>query len=93
LLCLDEENVGHAMHLRDLKRSGMIKIFSDEVDERRFKLSVHTLYREFAEWYVTEHEAEGLKNAWGVFQTSDTRLQSSNIKVLVRLGEATLQAR
>jgi hypothetical protein len=43
----------------------MINFF--EVDDR---VSVHALYREFAEWYVTEHEVKGLKNAWGVFRTS-----------------------
>jgi hypothetical protein len=50
----------------------MINFFYDEEDDERSTLSVHDLYREFAEWYVTEHEAKGLKNAWGVFQTSST---------------------
>ena len=35
-----------------------------------YRVSVHALYGEFAEWYVTEHEMKGLKNAWGVFRTS-----------------------
>jgi hypothetical protein len=51
----------------------MINFFYGE-DRVRYTLSVHGLYREFAEWYVTEHEAKGLKNAWGVFQTSSTSL-------------------
>jgi hypothetical protein len=33
---------------------------------------VHDLYKEFARWYVTEHAMQGLRNAWGVFQTAGT---------------------
>jgi hypothetical protein len=45
-----------------------------EWDEENYtsNISVHDLYKEFAEWYVTEHAVQGLGNAWGVFQTSGT---------------------
>jgi hypothetical protein len=62
------------MQLRDLNRSGWIDFFWNDDFLGQPRLSVHALYREFAEWYVTEHEAKGLKNAWGVFQTSSTSL-------------------
>jgi hypothetical protein len=48
----------------------MINRFEGEDGDRRYEVSAHALYREFAEWYVTEHEVKGLKNAWGVFRTS-----------------------
>ena len=52
----------------------MINFFWDE-DDIGSILSVHDLYWEFAEWYVIQHEANGLKNAWCVFQTSGTSLR------------------
>ncbi|KAG0581319.1 hypothetical protein KC19_4G242500 [Ceratodon purpureus] len=60
--------------LRDLKRSGMIDWCEETEEDEGFYVYVHALYKEFAEWYVTEHDVRGLKNAWGVFQASGSSL-------------------
>jgi hypothetical protein len=53
----------------------MIDWDEETEEDESFYVYVHALYKEFAEWYVTEHEVRGLKNAWGVFQTSGSSLR------------------
>ena len=59
------------MQLQDLTRSGMIMYDNTDHDwYGLFSVPVPSLYKEFAEWYATEHGMKGLKNSWGVFQSS-----------------------
>lgn len=53
----------------------MISWYEDEIKDFSYDITVHALYKEFAEWYVTEHGVKGFKNAWGVFQPSGTSLR------------------
>ncbi|KAG0561331.1 hypothetical protein KC19_9G056000 [Ceratodon purpureus] len=78
--------------LQDLTRSGMIKYDDDahhDVNYGSYNLpAVPTLYKEFAEWYATEHGLKGLrKNSWGVCQPSGAAAQNrhSSLSDLVRL--------
>ncbi|KAG0629505.1 hypothetical protein M758_1G109300 [Ceratodon purpureus] len=77
-----------ARKLQDLGRSGMIKYDNrDHYSGRSFNVSVPSLYKEFAEWYATEHGMKGLKNnSWGVSQSSGaTQNRHSSLSDLVRL--------
>ncbi|KAG0623404.1 hypothetical protein M758_3G172500 [Ceratodon purpureus] len=77
--------------LQDLTRSGMIDYVDiQSYDDGGFSVpvySVPTLYREFAEWYATEHGLKWLgKNSWGVSQSSGaTPNRHSSLSDLVRL--------
>ena len=61
--------------LRDLKRSATIDWCEETEEDEGFYVYVHALYKEFADWFVTEHEVRGLKNAWGVFQVPGSSLR------------------
>ncbi|KAG0561338.1 hypothetical protein KC19_9G056700 [Ceratodon purpureus] len=76
--------------LQDLTRFGMIKYDDACINEEKygyFNVPVPTLYKEFAEWYATEHGLKGLKkNSWGVCQSSGaTQNRHSSLSDLVRL--------
>ncbi|KAG0605267.1 hypothetical protein M758_9G044500 [Ceratodon purpureus] len=82
--------------VQDLTRSGMIDydgIYNthglDAVNTWNFSfiVPVPTLYKEFAEWYATEHGMKGLKkNSWGVCQSSGAaQNRHSSLSDLVRL--------
>ncbi|KAG0561333.1 hypothetical protein KC19_9G056200 [Ceratodon purpureus] len=76
-------------HLQDLTRSGMIHYndaHHDVDDGNHLEVPVPTLYKEFAEWYATEHGIKGLKkNSWGVCQSSGAQNRHSSLSDLVRL--------
>ncbi|KAG0605382.1 hypothetical protein M758_9G054400 [Ceratodon purpureus] len=74
--------------LQDLTRSGMIHYDNASYDaDENFFVPVPSLYKEFAEWYATEHGMKGLKNnSWGVCQSSGaTQNCHSSLSDLVRL--------
>ncbi|KAG0561334.1 hypothetical protein KC19_9G056300 [Ceratodon purpureus] len=75
--------------LQDLTRFGMINYDDACIDEENnaYTVPVPTLYKEFAEWYATEHGLKGLKkNSWGVCQSSGaTQNRHSSLSDLVRL--------
>ncbi|KAG0554175.1 hypothetical protein KC19_12G069600 [Ceratodon purpureus] len=76
--------------LQDLTRSGMIYYDDAPYDDGEYEIfNVHvpTLYKEFAEWYATEHGLQGLKkNSWGVCLSSGAaQNRRSHLSDLVRL--------